>query len=118
MITAQTLRIQPKLKLRRRSSGLWSLRPLYWSSSSSLLDKRRKQQEGELPKEKEKEEEEKTQKFLLHESGETMATDLSEFTIIKEGEAEILMHAKNQVFFNKAQVPIFPIYHDFYLVFC
>lgn len=34
-----------------------------------------------------------------------MATDLSEFTIIKEGEAEILMHAKNEVFFNKTQVP-------------
>ncbi|XP_038890035.1 probable tRNA (guanine(26)-N(2))-dimethyltransferase 2 [Benincasa hispida] len=33
-----------------------------------------------------------------------MATDLSEFTIIKEGEAEILMHAKNEVFFNKTQV--------------
>lgn len=34
-----------------------------------------------------------------------MTTDLSEFTIIKEGEAEILMHAKNEVFFNKTQVP-------------
>lgn len=33
-----------------------------------------------------------------------METDLSEFTIIKEGDAEILMHAKNQVFYNKTQV--------------
>lgn len=33
-----------------------------------------------------------------------MATDLNDYTIIKEGEAEILMHAKNQVFFNKTQV--------------
>ncbi|KAF5725422.1 N2 N2-dimethylguanosine tRNA methyltransferase [Tripterygium wilfordii] len=33
-----------------------------------------------------------------------MSMDLNDFTIIKEGEAEILMHAKNQVFFNKAQV--------------
>ncbi|XP_022880647.1 probable tRNA (guanine(26)-N(2))-dimethyltransferase 2 [Olea europaea var. sylvestris] len=30
--------------------------------------------------------------------------DLNDFTIIKEGEAEILMHAKNEVFFNKTQV--------------
>ncbi|KAI9120831.1 hypothetical protein K1719_007864 [Acacia pycnantha] len=33
-----------------------------------------------------------------------MAADLSDYTIIKEGEAEILMHAKNEVFFNKTQV--------------
>ncbi|TQE00213.1 hypothetical protein C1H46_014131 [Malus baccata] len=33
-----------------------------------------------------------------------MATDLSDYAIIKEGEAEILMHAKNQVFYNKTQV--------------
>ncbi|CAL0299088.1 unnamed protein product [Lupinus luteus] len=31
-------------------------------------------------------------------------TDLSDYKIIKEGEAEILMHAKNEVFYNKAQV--------------
>ncbi|KAM7266915.1 hypothetical protein ACFE04_009081 [Oxalis oulophora] len=30
--------------------------------------------------------------------------DLNEYTIIKEGEAEILMHAKNEVFYNKTQV--------------
>ncbi|XP_022858161.1 probable tRNA (guanine(26)-N(2))-dimethyltransferase 2 [Olea europaea var. sylvestris] len=30
--------------------------------------------------------------------------DLNDFTIMKEGEAEILMHAKNEVFFNKTQV--------------
>ncbi|KVH92665.1 tRNA (guanine(26)-N(2))-dimethyltransferase [Cynara cardunculus var. scolymus] len=30
--------------------------------------------------------------------------DLNDFTIIKEGEAEILMHAKNEVFYNKTQV--------------
>lgn len=41
----------------------------------------------------------------MHDKAEIMATDLSEFTIIKEGEAEILMHAKNEVFFNKTQVP-------------
>ncbi|ONI18964.1 hypothetical protein PRUPE_3G249800 [Prunus persica] len=33
-----------------------------------------------------------------------MTTDLSDYAIIKEGEAEILMHAKNQVFYNKTQV--------------
>ncbi|KAL3372966.1 hypothetical protein AABB24_005138 [Solanum stoloniferum] len=30
--------------------------------------------------------------------------DLKDYTIIKEGEAEILMHATNQVFYNKTQV--------------
>lgn len=34
----------------------------------------------------------------------TMSTDLNDYKIIKEGEAEILMHAKNEVFYNKAQV--------------
>ncbi|KAK9924856.1 hypothetical protein M0R45_033203 [Rubus argutus] len=33
-----------------------------------------------------------------------MSTDLSDFIVIKEGEAEILMHTKNQVFYNKTQV--------------
>ncbi|KAL1211377.1 tRNA (guanine(26)-N(2))-dimethyltransferase 2 [Cardamine amara subsp. amara] len=33
-----------------------------------------------------------------------METDLNDYTVVKEGEAEILMHKKNQVFFNKAQV--------------
>ncbi|KAM1296905.1 hypothetical protein ACFX2I_023696 [Malus domestica] len=33
-----------------------------------------------------------------------MTTDLSDYAVIKEGEAEILMHAKNQVFYNKTQV--------------
>ncbi|KAI3452186.1 hypothetical protein Pfo_008851 [Paulownia fortunei] len=30
--------------------------------------------------------------------------DLNDFTVIKEGEAEILMHVKNEVFYNKTQV--------------
>ncbi|GAV83232.1 TRM domain-containing protein [Cephalotus follicularis] len=30
--------------------------------------------------------------------------DIHDYTIIKEGEAEILMHAKNEVFYNKTQV--------------
>ncbi|WOG93230.1 hypothetical protein DCAR_0312511 [Daucus carota subsp. sativus] len=33
-----------------------------------------------------------------------MSTDMSDYTDIKEGEAEILMHAKNEVFYNKTQV--------------
>ncbi|KAG8366972.1 hypothetical protein BUALT_Bualt16G0023900 [Buddleja alternifolia] len=32
------------------------------------------------------------------------AFDINDFVVIKEGEAEILMHAKNEVFYNKAQV--------------
>lgn len=38
-----------------------------------------------------------------------MSTDLSDYSIIKEGEAEILMHAKNEVFYNKTQVLFFII---------
>ncbi|KAF8407838.1 hypothetical protein HHK36_006974 [Tetracentron sinense] len=34
----------------------------------------------------------------------SMSIDPNDYTIIKEGEAEILMHAKNEVFYNKAQV--------------
>ncbi|XP_059293841.1 tRNA (guanine(26)-N(2))-dimethyltransferase 1-like isoform X1 [Lycium ferocissimum] len=30
--------------------------------------------------------------------------DINDYTIIKEGDAEILMHAKNEVFYNKTQV--------------
>lgn len=37
-------------------------------------------------------------------STEEVPFDLNEVTIIKEGEAEILMKSKNKVFFNKAQV--------------
>ncbi|KAL0450434.1 UNVERIFIED_CONTAM: putative tRNA (guanine(26)-N(2))-dimethyltransferase 2 [Sesamum latifolium] len=37
-----------------------------------------------------------------HENGPSF--DLNDFTVIKEGEAEILMHAKNEVFYNKTQV--------------
>ncbi|XP_068501932.1 tRNA (guanine(26)-N(2))-dimethyltransferase 2-like isoform X3 [Phaseolus vulgaris] len=33
-----------------------------------------------------------------------MSSDLNDYKIIKEGEAEILMHAKNEVFYNKTQV--------------
>lgn len=33
-----------------------------------------------------------------------MSIDPNDYTIIKEGEAEILMHAKNEVFYNKTQV--------------
>lgn len=42
--------------------------------------------------------------------------DLNDFTIIKEGEAEILMHAKNEVFFNKTQVLFFNFYFIFWFV--
>lgn len=37
--------------------------------------------------------------------------DLNDYTIIKEGEAEILMHTKNEVFYNKTQVNILLSYH-------
>ncbi|KAG6408154.1 hypothetical protein SASPL_131157 [Salvia splendens] len=34
----------------------------------------------------------------------TSSFDINDYTIVKEGEAEILMNVKNQVFYNKAQV--------------
>ncbi|KAG9159810.1 hypothetical protein Leryth_007817 [Lithospermum erythrorhizon] len=34
----------------------------------------------------------------------TASFDLNDYSIIKEGEAEILMHSKNEVFYNKTQV--------------
>lgn len=44
----------------------------------------------------------------MHETGggggETMSADPQDYTIIKEGEAEILMR-KNEVFYNPSQVP-------------
>ncbi|GMJ16130.1 tRNA methyltransferase 1b [Hibiscus trionum] len=33
-----------------------------------------------------------------------MSMDLNDYTVMKEGEAEILMHAQNEVFYNKTQV--------------
>ncbi|CAJ1947188.1 unnamed protein product [Sphenostylis stenocarpa] len=50
------------------------------------------------------EEKEHTLNLFLHDIGTTMSSDLSDYKIIKEGEAEILMHAKNEVFYNKTQV--------------
>lgn len=35
--------------------------------------------------------------------------DLNDYTIIREGEAEILMHTKNEVFYNKTQVTFFAL---------
>lgn len=46
-----------------------------------------------------------------------METDLNDYTVIKEGEAEILMHKKNQVFFNKAQVSKFLFFMNIFLLF-
>ncbi|XP_011099039.1 probable tRNA (guanine(26)-N(2))-dimethyltransferase 1 isoform X2 [Sesamum indicum] len=45
------------------------------------------------------------EEIIGHEKHENGAPfDLNDFTVIKEGEAEILMHAKNEVFYNKTQV--------------
>lgn len=54
--------------------------------------------------EQEKNKKELTHNLFLHDISKTMATNLNDYKIIKEGEAEILMHAKNEVFYNKAQV--------------
>ncbi|KAK7365007.1 hypothetical protein VNO80_13757 [Phaseolus coccineus] len=50
------------------------------------------------------EEKDHTLNLFLHDIGTTMSSDLNDYKIIKEGEAEILMHAKNEVFYNKTQV--------------
>ncbi|BAU01398.1 tRNA (guanine(26)-N(2))-dimethyltransferase [Vigna angularis] len=50
------------------------------------------------------EEKDHTVNLFLHDIGTTMSSDLNDYKIIKEGEAEILMHAKNEVFYNKTQV--------------
>ncbi|RDX84674.1 putative tRNA (guanine(26)-N(2))-dimethyltransferase 2 [Mucuna pruriens] len=49
-------------------------------------------------------EKDQTLNLFLHDIGSIMSSDLSDYKIIKEGEAEILMHAKNEVFYNKTQV--------------
>ncbi|KAK7271841.1 hypothetical protein RJT34_28068 [Clitoria ternatea] len=50
------------------------------------------------------EKKEHTLNLFLYDIRRTMSSDLSDYKIIKEGEAEILMHAKNEVFYNKTQV--------------
>ena len=37
-------------------------------------------------------------------SVEKESVDFNDYVVIKEGEAEIIMHRNNEVFFNKAQV--------------
>jgi len=47
-----------------------------------------------------------------HQANASTSVDFNDYTIIKEGEAEILMHRNNQVFFNKTQVCLlaFPLF--------
>ncbi|CAI8594215.1 unnamed protein product [Vicia faba] len=80
---SRTLKLQLKL-VRAASRIVSSLFSVFNSPCSSCP--------GEPEEEKEKKEE------------QTMAFNIEDFKIIKEGEAEILMHKKNTVFFNKAQV--------------
>ncbi|KAI5442719.1 probable tRNA (guanine(26)-N(2))-dimethyltransferase 1 [Lathyrus oleraceus] len=80
---SRTLKLQ--LKLVRASTRIASNPFSVFNSPSSSFA-------GEPEEEKEKKEE------------QTMAFNPEDFKIIKEGEAEILMHKKNTVFFNKAQV--------------
>ncbi|XP_061366872.1 tRNA (guanine(26)-N(2))-dimethyltransferase 2-like isoform X2 [Gastrolobium bilobum] len=71
-------------------------------SLSSFCTKTLEQAKEEEKKKRKKEEE--TLNLFLHDIRRTMSTDLNDYKIIKEGEAEILMHAKNEVFYNKTQV--------------
>ena len=41
----------------------------------------------------------------------TAPFDLNDYIIIKEGDAEILMHTKNEVFYNKTQVNLLLVNH-------
>ncbi|KAL5570448.1 hypothetical protein UlMin_027023 [Ulmus minor] len=54
--------------------------------------------------------------YWLYESRRTMAMDLNDYTIIKEGEAKILMHAKNEIFYNKKQL-IAELLATYFLIF-
>lgn len=47
---------------------------------------------------------EKTREEEKQQENKATPCDISDYKIIKEGEAEILMIAKNEVFYNKAQV--------------
>ncbi|KAK9272924.1 hypothetical protein L1049_003303 [Liquidambar formosana] len=58
----------------------------------------------EKPHQREHEREQSHHHPPLHQKGPTMSIDPNDYSIIKEGEAEILMHAKNEVFYNKTQV--------------
>lgn len=80
---SRTLKLQ--LKLVRASTRIASNPFSVFNSPSSSFA-------GEPEEGKEKKEE------------QTMAFNPEDFKIIKEGEAEMLMHKKNTVFFNKAQV--------------
>lgn len=95
---ARVLKLQPKhgTATRIRRNPLSLLKPCSSFSTTTV--------------EQVKDEEQKKQHTLnsiLHDIGSTMSTDLNDYKIIKEGEAEILMHAKNEVFYNKTQVPKF-----------
>lgn len=65
-------------------------------------------------------EKEEHQKLKVHEIEEIRGgamEDLNDYTIIKEGEAEILMHARNEVFYNKTQVKkyfLLAVFHSNY----
>lgn len=89
---ARTLRHQ------RQLSSL-PLSPTQYLSSISEQPPKQERAEEQVKKTEE------THNLFLHEKGETASMDLNDYTIIREGEAEILMHTKNEVFYNKTQVP-------------
>ncbi|CAJ2665855.1 unnamed protein product [Trifolium pratense] len=91
---SRTLKLQ--LKLVRATTAIAAANPfslfnsLCTSNCSQNLEEENKIQQ--------------THNLFLQDLSKKMATNLDDYTVIKEGEAEILMHKKNTVFYNNAQV--------------
>lgn len=95
LVTEPHRALKLRLKLATASSRI-ATRPLSSFKSCSSISRTIEQAKEEKK--------EQTLNLFLHDISRTMTTDLKDYKIIKEGEAEILMHAKNEVFYNKAQV--------------
>lgn len=98
-----TLTVTRTLKLQQ---NLFSTRTLSLSLLKSLssISRERKPEDQDRREFAEEAKTHNSNLLLVHENREILTMDLDDYTIIKEGEAEILMHNKNKVFFNKAQV--------------
>ena len=93
LVAAESRTLKLQLNLVRATNPFSVFKSLCTSSSSTCTEEEKKKIE-------------QTQDLFLQDISKTMTTNLDDFTVVKEGEAEILMSKKNKVFFNKAQVII------------
>ncbi|KAJ9173151.1 hypothetical protein P3X46_016315 [Hevea brasiliensis] len=98
------LTVTRTLKLQKDLSSINTLSLSLLKFLSSISRKQKPQDKHKRESAEEEAETHKSNLLLLHENREILTMDLDDYTIIKEGEAEILMHNKNKVFFNNAQV--------------